>query len=88
MSIVVHNAKKVDIKVAINSWGNGDGSYTTLVAETGFDHWDRGDDRGFVMVVLAEGTTTPYYVLAGEDIIISETQVTANKNPINPIKRH
>lgn len=83
--IKVTNNSRHQIKVAVNKWGNNDGTdryYPINVDDT--EKWDRSDKRGFVMVVERNGQR-PYFVHYDSRIDVTDNEVKNDGRVLQPI---
>ncbi len=81
---VTNNTSRT-IEVAIDQWGTGgDTGFCTLEpGEKG--HWERTDERGFLMVLKRPASTLTYFIQAYDEIIVDDNNVTDNGRVIHPI---
>ncbi len=86
MSINVSNDGVPDLKVSINKWGDSGNTDYFHIATGTPESWDRTDSRGFVMAVIRNnGHPSKYYVLANNDVTISNHDVKRDGKETHPL---
>lgn len=64
------------VQVSVNKWGSGGSTSFFKVKPKEDESWDRTDKRGFVLYLDESSHNGSYYVLAGADVILTETGVS------------
>jgi hypothetical protein len=82
--INVTNLTDKDIYVSINQWGNDCDTTRNKITKSDTEHWERSDQRGFVMTVKIENSELPYFVRANSGVIVAADKVTVNGRVIKP----
>lgn len=87
MTDVVNKTVHV-ISVSINKWGNDGNTGFFDIVPGATEHWDRSDQRGFVMYVNINQSANPYYVFHYDVIHVNEDSVTTKDGlPLTPISK-